>query len=295
MFSILTKEQQTIYKVAYVLTYTRVQTQNTMKKINEIPQLGFGTFQITEDCSNLVKLAIENGYRHIDTAQLYNNEAEVGQGIKDASITRDNIFLTTKVWPDQFSKSKFLPSVGESLKKLKTDYVDLLLLHWPNPDIDVRETLEELLKAQEKGYAKYIGVSNFNTKLLQQTLDFGAPIITNQVEYHPYINQEILKTFLQDKNIPLTAYCPIARGKVLEEETIKDIAQAHQKTTGQICLRWHIQQDNVIAIPKTATPSRITENFAIFDFELSPEEMQQINALQKEEGRIISPKNVEWD
>lgn len=266
-----------------------------MKKINQIPQLGFGTFQIIENCTNLVNLAIENGYHHIDTAQLYKNEAEVGQGIKNASTTRDNIFLTTKVWPDQFSKTKFLPSVGESLKKLKTDYVDLLLLHWPNPDIDVRETLEELIKAQEKGYAKYIGVSNFNTKLLQKTIDFGAPIITNQVEYHPYLNQDKVKDFIQKNNLSLTAYCPIARGKILEEETLKDIAQTHNKTTGQICLRWHIQQENVIAIPKTATPSRIPENIKIFDFELTQEEMQQINALQKEEGRLISPQNIEWD
>ncbi len=267
-----------------------------MQKVNDlIPQLGFGTFQITDNCSDLVTFAIEKGYRHIDTAQFYKNEKEVGQGIKNASISRDEIFLTTKVWPDNLSKAAFLPSVEESLQKLDADYIDLLLIHWPSSKVDLKESLTELMKAQEKGYAKHIGVSNFNTQLLQQVLDFGAPIINNQVEYHPFLDQDKLIQFHQEKNLSLTSYCPLARGKIVENEIVKVIAEKHRKTGGQVCLRWHIQQEGVIPIPKSSTPSRIEENIAVFDFELSEEEMQQISALKKADGRLISPAGIDWD
>jgi len=266
-----------------------------MNKVNHIPQLGFGTFQVTDNCNELVRLAIEAGYSHIDTAQFYKNEVEVGKGIKEANVAREEIFLTTKVWPDNLSKADFLPSVEESLKKLDSEYIDLLLIHWPSSKVELKESLTELMKAQEKGYTKYIGVSNFNTKLVQACLDFGAPIITNQVEYHPFLSQDKLLDFQRTKDLSLTAYCPIARGKIVENEIVKNIAENHGKTPGQIGLRWHIQQDKVIAIPKTATPSRIKENIDIFDFELSQEEMDQITALKKADGRLISPANIEWD
>lgn len=272
-----------------------------VKQINvngaTIPALGFGTFQLENDTAEtMVKAALDAGYRHIDTAQIYKNEEGVGRAIAASDVPREEIFLTTKVWFDKLDKAQFMPSVEESLKKLQTDYVDLLLIHWPNPDVPVEEYIGELMKAQEKGYTKHIGVSNHTTALLDKVLATGAKIITNQVEYHPFINQDTLNDYLSKNDITLTAYSPIAQGKVMGNDTLKTIGEKYGKNEAQVTLRWMIQQDGVMAIPRSSKEAHMKANLNIFDFELTSEEMQEITALKQDDGRIVSPPFApDWD
>jgi 2,5-diketo-D-gluconate reductase B len=267
------------------------------REITDIPAIGLGTYLITgQDCIQIVQQALEVGYRHIDTAQMYNNESEVGEGISQSSVDRSDIFLTTKVWPDQLSKSRFLPSVEESLRKLKTDYVDLLLIHWPNKNISITECVGELMKAKMQQKARYIGLSNFSIDLLEQALDIGAPIITNQVEFHPFIDQSKLKDWTDRHDILLTAYTPLAQGRVVKDKTLNRLAEKYNKNTGQITLRWMIQQENVTAIPKSSNPERLISNLEIFDFELSPQEMAMIDGLKADHQRFVNPAmSPVWD
>lgn len=262
-----------------------------------VPALGFGTFQLDNDTAyKMVRAALEAGYRHIDTAQIYNNEEGVGRAIEDSGIPREEIFLTTKVWYEKLDKQQFMPSVEESLRKLKTKQVDLLLIHWPNPEVPVEEYIGELVKAQEKGYTKYIGVSNHTTALLDKVLATGADIITNQVEYHPFINQDTLNNYLGKNDITLTAYSPIAQGKVMGNDTLKSIGEKYGKNEAQVALRWMIQQDGVLAIPRSSKEAHMKANLNIFDFELTPEEMQKITALKQNDGRIVNPPFApDWD
>ncbi|GAB3826304.1 aldo/keto reductase [Pontibacter rugosus] len=262
-----------------------------------IPALGFGTYELDDKLANtIVKVALDTGYRHIDTAQMYGNETGVGKAIKESGIAREEVFLTTKVLPANLDKKHFLPSVEESLRKLDTDYVDLLLIHWPNAEVPVDEYIGELVKAQEKGYAKYIGVSNHTTALLEKVLATGADIITNQVEYHPFLNQDKLYKYLRQHNLTMTAYSPIAQGKVMGNETLKSIGDKYGKNEVQVALRWLIQQDGVLAIPRTSKESHVASNFNIFDFELTQEEMQKISKLTQENTRLVSPSFApDWD
>lgn len=262
-----------------------------------VPALGFGTYQLINKVAyNMVQAAIGEGIRHIDTAQMYDNETWVGKAIQDAGVDREKIFLTTKVWWSKLPKEKFLPSVEESLRNLKTEYVDLLLIHWPNPEVQVEKYMEQLMKAQDKGYAKHIGVSNHPIQLLDRALATGANIITNQVEYHPFIDQTKLYHYLREKDITLTAYSPIAQGQVLGNEILKQIASKYKKNEIQITLRWLLQQDGVLAIPRTSKESHLPSNFNVFDFELSQEEMDQINKLRSNSGRLINPSFApDWD
>ncbi|RIJ37831.1 aldo/keto reductase [Pontibacter oryzae] len=262
-----------------------------------IPALGFGTFQLENDTAEtMVKAALDAGYRHIDTAQIYKNEEGVGRAIAASDVPREEIFLTTKVWFEKLDKGQFLPSVEESLKKLQTDYVDLLLIHWPNPDVPVEEYIGELMKAQEKGYAKHIGVSNHTTALLDKVLATGAKIITNQVEYHPFINQDTLHSYLAQNDITLTAYSPIAQGKVMGNDTLKSIGEKYGKNEAQVTLRWMMQQDGVLAIPRSSKEEHMKANLNIFDFELTADEMRQVTALKQDDGRIIRPPFApDWD
>ncbi len=262
-----------------------------------IPILGLGTYLIKgEGAVSIIEEAIDVGYRHIDTAQLYENENEVGTAIQQSSIDRADIFLTTKVWPTRLSKEDFLPSVEDSLRKLKTEYVDLLLVHWPNAEIPIQETISQLIKAQEDGKAKHIGVSNFPIALLARTKGMGANIICNQVEYHPYIDQTVLKDWMDHNHLFLTAYCPLAQGRVFKDSNVKEIADQIGKSVAQVVLRWSIQQKNVMAIPKSSSLERLKANLEIFDFTLSEEEMNLINALSVENQRFIRPSmEPEWD
>ncbi|PTX22196.1 2,5-diketo-D-gluconate reductase B [Pontibacter mucosus] len=262
-----------------------------------IPALGLGTFQLAGDTAQkIVSHALATGYRHIDTAQMYQNEEAVGKAIRRSGIARSEVFLTTKVLPTNLSREKFMPSVEESLQKLRTDYVDLLLIHWPNAEVPVEEYMAELVKAQETGYARYIGVSNHPTALLDKVLATGAEIITNQVEYHPFLNQDNLYTYLRQHNLSLTAYSPIAQGKVLGNETLKSIGSKYGKNEVQVTLRWLMQQDGVLAIPRSAKEQNVEANFNIFDFELTPQEVAQINQLKQANTRLISPSFAPaWD
>ncbi len=263
----------------------------------DVPAIGLGTYLIKgEEAVKTIEQAIDIGYRHIDTAQLYENEAEVGTAIQQSSVDRSDIFLTTKVWPTRISEEDFIPSVEDSLRKLKTDYVDLLLIHWPNKDIPLRESIKELIKAQEQGKAKHIGVSNFPINELARSIGAGANIVCNQVEYHPYIDQSLLKSWMDHNNILMTAYCPLAQGRVIQDRSIQKIAEEHGKTTAQIVLRWFMEQENTLAIPKSSNIDRLKANLEIFDFKLSTEQINVINELAKPSQRFVrSSIEPEWD
>ena len=264
-----------------------------------IPALGFGTFRMPEDdVLRILPEAIKLGFRHVDTAQIYKNEAAVGEAIELSHVPREEIFLTTKVWVDRYRHDDFIKSVDESLEKLRTDYVDLLLLHWPKSDVPLAERIGALNEVRKAGKVRNIGVSNFNVALMAESVKLSeAPIATNQIEYHPYIDQTKVIEAARKDGISITAYYLMADGKVPSDPVLKDIASQHNKTAAQVALRWAVQQDGVIALSKTATESRLKENFDIFDFDLSDAEMQAIHALAKADGRIVNPGHLapEWD
>lgn len=263
-----------------------------------IPALGFGTWQLRgEECETCVDVALSEGYRHIDTAQVYENEAEVGNAIAKSSVARDDIFVTTKIWMENAREGDLQLSLETSLKKLKTDYVDLLLMHWPVENVSFEETMRAFQEVQKQGKARLIGVSNFTVSQMKELIEeLGVDIATNQVEYHPTLSQEPVLNYLREKNLFLTAYSPLGRGEDLDAAEIKAAAENHGKTAGQVILRWLVQQDLVAAIPKSASPERIKENLDIFDFELTQDEMKAISSLAKETGRLISPDWApNWD
>jgi diketogulonate reductase-like aldo/keto reductase len=243
-----------------------------------IPKLGLGTWKNTgPECSETVEAALEAGYRHIDTAQAYDNERAVGRGITTADLDRDDIFLTTKVWRSNLRYDDVLDSVHESLDNLSVDYVDLLLMHWPHPRVPLEETLEALLELYAEGVVKGIGVSNFTQSQLEKAMNISEiPIVANQVLYHPYKDQSELQQYCAANEIALTAYSPLARGDVLSEEMLTRIGQRYDKNAAQVALRWLIQQDGVVAIPKTSTQSHLEQNLRVFDFTLTETEMTQI-------------------
>lgn len=264
-----------------------------------IPALGFGTFRMPEaDVLRIVPKAIKTGFRHIDTAQIYDNEAAVGQAILDSGVPRKDIFLTTKVWVSNYKHDAFIKSVDESLEKLKTDYADLLLLHWPNNDVSLADQIGALNEVKQAGKVRHIGVSNFNIALMDEAVALSdTPLVTNQVEYHPFIDQTKVMDGARKHGMALTAYYAMADGKVLDNAELGEIAKSHDRSVAQVVLRWLLQQNDVIALSKTATESRVAENFDIFDFELSGEEMQAIHGLADKNGRIVSPDGLapDWD
>lgn len=255
-----------------------------------VPALGLGTWRLDGDeARDGVAHALDLGYRHIDTAQVYENEAAVGDGLRASDVDRDDVFLTTKVWRDSLGYRDLIASADESLRKLEVDYVDLLLVHWPNEDVELAETLDALQEVQHAEKARHIGVSNFTPSLLREALQHAPGLVCNQVEYHPYLDQRKLLDVVREHGLFLTAYSPIARGDVLEDDTIRAIAEAHGKNPVQITLRWHLQQDRVAAIPKAASARHRKANLAIFDFALSDDEMAAITDLAKPDGRLIDP------
>ncbi|KQR77391.1 aldo/keto reductase [Rhizobium sp. Leaf341] len=275
-----------------------------MKHVNahgaEIPALGFGTFRMPgPEVLDIVPKAIQRGFRHVDTAQIYGNEAEVGTAIQQSGVSRNEIFLTTKVWPEKYARSSFAQSVDESLTKLKTDHVDLLLLHWPRgSSVPLEEQIEGLNAAVKAGKTRHIGISNFNTEAMRAASRLSdAPIVTNQIEYHPYIDQSKVLETARDLGQSITAYYAMADGQVPRDAVLNDIGSRHGKTAAQIVLRWLVQQDGVIALSKTSTEARLAENLGIFDFDLSPQEMQAIHGLARPDGRIVNPGHLAptWD
>ncbi len=273
-----------------------------MKLVNangaSISALGFGTFRMeAADTERMVAHVLKTGYRHIDTAQIYGNEAAVGQGIVSSGVARADIFLTTKVWVANYERNAFLASVDESLSKLKTDYVDLLLLHWPNTAVSLEEQIASLNDVAKAGKARHIGVSNFNTTLMKDAARLSErPLANNQVEYHPYLDQRPVIEAARQLGMSLTAYYAMADGKVLSDPVLSDIASAHGRSIAQIVLRWIVQQ-GFVTLSKTVSETRAAENAAIFDFALSDEDMARIHALAQADGRIVSPDGLapEWD
>jgi 2,5-diketo-D-gluconate reductase B len=246
-----------------------------------IPELGLGTWQNRgESCTETVRTALELGYRHVDTAQAYDNERAVGEGIATADVDRDDVFLTTKVWRSNLHAEDVHASVRESLEKLDTDSVDLLLVHWPHPRVPVGETLEAMAELRADGLVDHLGVSNFTRSQLQdarQVVD--APIVANQVQYHPFIDQSDLRDYCVENGVALTAYSPLARGDVLGDEVLADIGQRYDRSAAQIALRWLVQQAHVVAIPKASSRAHLEANLAVFDFELTEAEMERIDDL----------------
>lgn len=262
----------------------------------KIPAIGLGTWQLTENCAESVENALNMGYRHVDTAQAYGNEAEVGEGIQNAEVDRENIWLTTKVWRDNLNKKDLKKSVEDSLDRLKTDYVDLLLIHWPFPDMNLEEVLEEMDELVEEGKARNIGISNFTAEQIRKAQELSEhDLLTDQVEYHPFLNQDEVLEECRKQDMMLTAYSPLARGEVIGDETLQEIGEKYGKSEVQVALRWLTQQENVCAIPKATTVEHQEANLNIFDFELSDEEMDEISGLDRNDRKVDPDFGPEWD
>jgi 2,5-diketo-D-gluconate reductase B len=262
-----------------------------------IPAIGLGTWELRgRVCARLVEQALKLGYRHIDTAQIYENEREVGEGLRASAVRRDELFVTTKVWTTHFAPNDLERSVKESLARLRLSEVDLLLLHWPNPHVPLSETLGALAHVKKLGMSKHIGVSNFPVALIEEaTALCSEPLVCDQVEYHPYLDQTKVREACARHGMAVVAYSPIAKGRIKGDRILSRIGQAHGKTAAQVSLRWLTQQ-SVSAIPRTSRIERLSENIDIFDFELSESEMQQISGMGSAKGRLndygFAPK---WD
>ena len=263
-----------------------------------IPRLGLGTWQLSGDaCSEIVSHAIDVGYRHIDTAAMYDNEMAVGEGIRAASVDRSELFVTTKVWFDRIDDGDLQRSAEESLARLRLDFVDLLLIHWPNPDIPLENSIRALCDAKSSGLAQAIGVSNFPSLHLRRAVSLATePIVCDQVEYHPYLTQKSVLAACRAHGMAMTAYAPVAKGKVADDPVIRDIADMRGLTPGQVTIAWLMGQDNVVAIPKTASRSRLVENLAGSKVILTDTEMARISALGSPSGRMVNLNFApQWD
>ncbi|MCV6548079.1 MAG: aldo/keto reductase [Cohaesibacter sp.] len=258
-------------------------------------QRSFGTFPLTgEELSKALKTAIDIGYRSIDTAQLYQNEAEVGATLATLDIPRQDLCITTKVHPDNFSEAAFLPSVEESLKKLQLDYVDVLLLHWPTLGGDIALSLRLLEKAQKEGLTRNIGVSNYTAQMMRDATSLiDTALVTNQVEFHPLLNQDILLDAAIETGIPLSSYCSVARGEVFKSPLFGEIGARYGKTAAQVVLRWILQKGVSINTMSTKT-ANIQANFDVMDFTLSNIDMAQIDNLTNTGFRIVGEDLVPW-
>jgi diketogulonate reductase-like aldo/keto reductase len=262
-----------------------------------IPAIGLGTWELRgRTCARIVEQALRLGYRHIDTAQIYENEREVGEGLRASGVRRNELFVTTKIWTTHFAPNDLERSTKESLAKLRLSEVDLLLLHWPNPQVPLAETLGALAHVRKLGMSRHIGVSNFTVALIEEaTALCTEPLACDQVEYHPYLDQTKVLDACARHGMTVVAYSPIARGRIKNDQTLARIGQAHGKTAAQVCLRWLVQQ-NVSAIPRTSKIERLSENIEVFDFELSEQEMRQISRMGSAKGRLtdygFAPK---WD
>ena len=266
-----------------------------------IPAIGYGTWPLkNEECARAVATAIETGYRHIDTAAMYDNEASVGDGLRASGLSRDKLWVTTKVWWENIGDGALQRSAETSLKKLGLDQVDLLLIHWPNPAIPLKDSIKALNDAKARGLAKYIGVSNFPSKMLDEAVALtNEPIVTNQCEYHPHLDQSKVLAACRRHGVAFVSYCPLGRGSVggvLEESVVRELAEKHGRTPAQIVLRWHIQQPGVVAVPKSGNPKRIAENFQVTDFALSDDEMSKLSSLARPDGRVVNLAFApQWD
>ena len=270
----------------------------------KMPRLGLGTGRIGNTANmdtygEVVAHALKTGYRLIDTAWKYGTEKGVGEGIRASGLPREDIFLVTKVSHEYLRADDVARMVDESLKNLAVDYVDLLMVHWPSPDnVPLSETMAALAKAKRQGKALHLGVANFNIAQLEEAMRLcPEPIENLQVEYHPYLDQSRVLAVVRRLGLPMTAYCPLGRGRLINDPVVTDIARAKGKTAAQVVLRWHLQQDYVIPIPRSTNPRRQAENLDVFDFTLSDDDMRRIHALARPDRRIANPpgRAPDWD
>jgi len=264
-----------------------------------IPLIGLGTWELRgRTCVRVVEQALRRGYRHVDTAELYDNEREVGEGLRAAGIRRDEVFITTKVWPSHFAPRDLERSAQASLARLQLSDVDLLLLHWPNPQIPLRDTLRALCKVKRMGLARHIGVSNFTVALIEEAVKLAdEPLVCNQIEVHPFIDQSKVIAACRRHGMAVVAYSPVARGGASRDKVLARIGKAHGKTAAQVSLRFLVQS-GIVVIPRTSRLERLAENLAIFDFELSAAEMAEIGRLAHRDGRIVDyaySGSPQWD
>lgn len=264
-----------------------------------IPLLGLGTWDLRgRACARIVEQALRLGYRHVDTAEMYDNEREIGEGLRGSGVKRSEVFVTTKIWPSHFAPRELERAAKDCVVRLRLTEIDLLLLHWPNPQVPLSETLGALCKMKQMGLARHIGVSNFTVAMIEEAVRLSSePLVCNQVEMHPFLDQSKVVEVCRRHGMALVAYSPIARGGVKSDALLARIGKAHGKTAAQVSLRFLVQQ-GVVVIPRTSKVERLAENQAIFDFELTAEEMSAISALARRDGRIVdyaysgSPK---WD
>jgi 2,5-diketo-D-gluconate reductase B len=263
----------------------------------QIPAIGTGTWELRgRTCARVVEQALRLGYRHVDTAEMYANEREVGEGLRASGVKRDEVFVVTKIWPSHFAPADLERAAKERLAHLRLSDVDLLLLHWPSPQIPLAETLGALCKVKRAGIARHIGVSNFTVALLEEANRLATePLVCNQIEVHPFLDQSKVIAVTRRYGMAVVAYSPIARGGVKNDPVLTRIGKAHGKSAAQVCLRYLVQQD-IAVIPRTSKIERLSENLAIFDFELSPQEMAQIAQLARRDGRIVDmASGPDWD
>jgi diketogulonate reductase-like aldo/keto reductase len=266
----------------------------------QIPVVGYGTmlYPVPERAVELIAGSLECGYRHIDTARKYGSEKWVGEGIRASGVPRKDIWVTTKVTEENAKVDDFERSLDISLKTLGLDYVDLLLIHWPQPKVPLEETLGALAKARRSGLAKNIGVSNFTVALLDEAVGkCSEPLLTNQIEYHAYICQDKVIATCRKHGLLVTCHVPLARGAILNDPVIMKVANSHSKTTAQVALKWLVQQPNIVVVPRGLEHSEIKENIDIFDFELTGSEMDQISGLRDRNQRLVDPevRRPVWD
>jgi diketogulonate reductase-like aldo/keto reductase len=263
-----------------------------------IPALGLGTWELSGSVAvRIVEYALEVGYRHIDTARMYGNEREVGTAVRNSGLPRGELFVTTKIWPDDFRGGELQRAAADSVERL--GFVpDLLLLHWPNPDVPLAETIGALVDARERGLTRHIGISNFPTASMAEAIRLSpVPLVTNQVEYHPFLSQKRVLAACRAAGMALTAYCPLARGRIFGHPVLRRIGARYGKSEGQVALRWLVQQPMVAALPRSAKPEHVRSNFEIFDFALTPEEMEEVAALADPRGRVVDIAGLApaWD
>ena len=266
----------------------------------QMPAVGYGTmlFPEPERAVRLIAHALQCGYRHLDTARKYGSEAWVGEGMRASGLPREDIWVTTKVTEENATADDFARSLETSLQTLGLDYVDLLLIHWPQPNVPLEETLGALAKAKRTGLAKNIGVSNFAVALLDAAVGkCSEPLFTNQIEYHAYIRQDKIINACRRHGVLVTCHVPLARGEVVTDPVIQEVATTHGKTGAQIALKWLVQQPDMAVVPRALEVSQIEENIDLFDFELSEDEMTRISALRDKNRRIVDPKvrRPVWD
>jgi diketogulonate reductase-like aldo/keto reductase len=262
-----------------------------------IPAIGLGVMTLKDEtCVKAVDAALRMGYRHIDTAYNYGNEREVGEGLRASGVPRDEVFVTTKVWHDRLRAGDFERSVDESLARLKLSAVDLLLIHWPSKDVPLKETIAALCQVKREGKTRHVGVANFTVALIEEAVKLATePLVTNQIEVHPFIDRSKVITACRHHRVAITAYCPVARGQAPGDAVLGRIGAVHGKSPAQVSLRYLVQQ-GIVPIPRSGNPQHLAENIAIFDFSLSPAEMAELDKLKSANKRIVNPPHApQWD